>query len=79
MRIRTGAALAVAGMLALCMTDPISDAQARVKPKDCTGLYTAFQNGECVQTQWINPNRVPSFRNCGGGLCYRSSRHKKHR
>jgi hypothetical protein len=66
----------VAGMLAVGATEP---AFAAAKERSCSGLYQSFQNGQCVNNAYINPDRVPNP--CGGGACYRGShvKHKKHR
>jgi hypothetical protein len=73
----TCATLAVAGMVAVCAADPASAAAPR--GQRCTGLHTALENGRCVNTQFVNPDRVPDP--CGGGACYRSGsqKHKKHK
>jgi hypothetical protein len=68
---------AVAAMLALGAAEPAFAAAA--KAKRCDGLYQAYQNGECVNNAYINPDRVPNP--CGGGVCYRSGVkiHKKNK
>ena len=71
-----GTALAVAGMLAVC-ADPASAASSRARASQCTGKYQALENGQCVNTKFVNPDRIPDP--CAGGaVCYRSSKHKKH-
>ncbi len=66
--------------LAVCVAIPASAAPKHTKAsrvEQCTGYLTARENGECVHTQWFNPDRVPPALNCGpAALCYRG-RHKK--
>ncbi len=70
----TGAA-AIALALAVSAVDPASAASPR-KAQSCNGLHDAYQNGQCVHTQFINPDRVPDP--CAGGaVCYRSSHKHK--
>jgi hypothetical protein len=72
----TSSALVVAGMLAVCAVDPASAASA--KARSCNGKFQAYENGQCVSTRYVNPDRIPDP--CGGGACYRSGsqKHKKH-
>jgi hypothetical protein len=71
-----GMALAVTGMLVVGVADPTSAAARTKGPKDCRGTHQALQNGECVSTTFVNPDRVTQP--CNGSNCYRSSRkHKK--
>ena len=73
-----GTALAAAAMLTVGVVDPsfAASSSAREKAKQCHGKFQALENGECVATKFINPDRVPDP--CGGGACYRSSKHKRH-
>jgi hypothetical protein len=69
--------------LALCLTIPASAApKHRRAPsvQQCSGYLTALENGQCVHTEWLNPDRVPPALNCGSAaLCYRGGRQKRHR
>ncbi len=52
---------------------------AASKARKCGGEYQALQNGECINTSFINPDRIPNP--CAGGVCYRSGavKHKKNK
>jgi hypothetical protein len=69
-----GSALVVAGILAVYAVDPAS---AATRTRGCNGRYQAYENGQCVNTRFVNPDRIPDP--CGGGVCYRSShKHRRH-
>jgi len=65
----TGTAVAITGILAVCVATPAS---AKI-PKNCLGQYQKYQHGECINTTEINPDRVPNQ----SAQFYRSSHHKK--
>ena len=67
----TGMAVALTSVLAVCVADPAF--AAKKGAKGCTGLHQALQNGECVNTTFVNPDRVPNT----SAQFYRSSHHKK--
>ena len=48
--------LAFIGLLAVCVADP-SFAKG---PKDCTGKYQKYENGECITTTTENPDHIPN-------------------
>jgi hypothetical protein len=84
MRTMAGVTIVIAGALAVCITNPAS--AARKPPRgpaaqQCSGLYSALENGKCVHTQWINPDRLPGVLYCGPvSLCYRAAgKHRRHR
>jgi hypothetical protein len=66
----TGVAVALTGMPVVCIADP-AFAASKKGLKGCTGKYQAYQNGECITTTDVNPDRVPSPQ------YYRSSSKKK--
>jgi hypothetical protein len=67
----TGTTLAIAGVLATLASDPASaaapHARAKANPaaapkaraEHCVGPYEAMENGVCVHTKFVNPDRVP--------------------
>jgi len=68
--------LAVAGVLAICVTD--DSASAAVHARKCAASQSIL-NGECVDNSFINPD-VPT--SChGAAACYRrvGQKHKTHK
>ena len=67
----SGTVIVVGSILTACIVEPASAAAPGTK--GCTGQYRAIQNGQCVNTRFVNPNRGPSQ---DFTVYYRSKGHK---